>query len=149
MTDFMSSADRSSLMSRIRGKNTRIERLMFDALKRRGVRFSTHLDGLEGHPDIAIRKWRLLVFLDGDFWHGRNFELWHHKLTPSWAAKIERNVQRDRRQRAKLRRQGWHVIRLWGSEILKNSEKCADRVLSRLTKIIEKASTEDGSSQKR
>src|SRR4051812_46751607 len=87
MADFLSPAQRSSLMSRIRGKNTRIERLMFAQLKERGIRFSTHTAGVEGHPDIVFRKWRLAVFLDGDFWHGRKYESWKAKLAPSWNAK--------------------------------------------------------------
>jgi DNA mismatch endonuclease (patch repair protein) len=138
MTDFLSPIERSSLMSRVRGKNTHIERLMFVELRKRGVRFSTHSVEIEGRPDIVIRKCRILVFVDGDFWHGRNYKLWRHKLTPSWANKIDRNIQRDRRQRARLRRQGWHVIRLWGSKILKDSGKCACRIMHMLTSIMEK-----------
>lgn len=117
-------------MSRIRGKNTRIERLMFAELEERGVQFSTHVDHLEGRPDIMIRKCGLLIFIDGDFWHGRRYASWRHKLTTFWGGKIENNILRDRRQRAKLRRQGWHVVRLWGSDVLKDSGKCADKILS-------------------
>jgi DNA mismatch endonuclease, patch repair protein len=140
MTDFLSPSERRSLMSRVRGKNTRIELLMFAELEKRGIRFSTHAPGLDGHPDIFIDTCSLLVFLDGDFWHGRNYDSWQHKLTPFWRAKIERNIERDRRQRARLRRQGWHVLRLWGSDILKDSEKCVQ-------KILRKASREDGAHQ--
>jgi len=140
MADFLSPSERSSLMSRIRGKNTRIERLMFAELKKRRVRFSTHADDVDGHPDIVIRACRLLVFLDGDFWHGRDYDSSTHNLTPFWSAKIEQNIRRDRRQRTKLRRQGWHVTRFWGSDILKDTEKCIEKVLAMRNRILGKAS---------
>ena len=130
MADFLSPSERSALMSRIRGKNTRIERLMLAELERLGIQFLAHVDYLEGRPDILIEKCRLIVFIDGDFWHGRRYASWKHKLTPSWGCKIENNIRRDRRQRAKLRRQGWHVMRLCGSDVLKNSGKCMDKILS-------------------
>lgn len=121
---------RSRIMAAVRGKNTRIERLIFDELQQRRVRFLKHAAELEGRPDIVCRSCRLAVFIDGDFWHGRRYETWRHKLTPRWAAKIDANIRRDRRQRSRLRRKGWHVFRLWGSEILKDPAKSAEKVLS-------------------
>jgi len=130
MADFLTPTSRSALMSKIRGKNTGIERLIFAELVRLGIDFSTHVDGLTGRPDIVIENSRLLVFVDGDFWHGRRYERWKHKLSPQWAQKIESNIRRDRRQRSRLRQDGWHVMRLWGSNVLKNAEKCAAKILT-------------------
>jgi len=117
-------------MARVRGKNTRIEQLMFAELEKRGIKFSTHEANLAGRPDIRIDQSDVLVFIDGDFWHGRRYDSWKHKLTTTWSVKIENNIRRDRRQRAKLRRQGWYVLRLWGTDILKDPEKCAEKILS-------------------
>jgi DNA mismatch endonuclease, patch repair protein len=139
MTDFLTPSRRSALMSRVRGKNTRIELAMFEMLQARRIRFSVHADELEGHPDIVLKNPRLVVFVDGDFWHGRNYEAWQHKLQPLWASKIEQNIRRDKRQRSKLRRQGWHVIRLWGSQILKDPERCVERILAFRKRLLDKA----------
>ena len=130
MADFLTPSAYSSLMSRVQGKNTRIERLIFSELRKHGIPFSKHAGGLEGHPDVVYRPCRLVVFLDGDFWHGRRYKAWRHKLTAAWRAKIDANVRRDRRQRTKLRRQGWHVLKLWGSDILKDPPRCAEKVLA-------------------
>jgi DNA mismatch endonuclease (patch repair protein) len=130
MADLLSPSERGKRMSRIWGKNTRIETLIFAELEKLGVQFSTHVDYLEGRPDILIEKCRLLEFVDGDFWHGRRYTSWKHKLTPSWDCKIENNIRRDRRQRAELRREGWQILQLWGTDVLKNSGKCAEKVLS-------------------
>jgi len=136
MADFLSPSERSALMSRVRGKNTQIERIMFAELERRGLKFVTHSQELTGSPDILIEESRLLVFIDGDFWHGRRYEACKSKLADSWSLKIESNIRRDRRQRRRLRSQGWHVMRLWGSEVLKNSAGCANRVLAAHDRIV-------------
>jgi DNA mismatch endonuclease (patch repair protein) len=136
MTDFLTPSARSYLMSRVRGKNTRIERLIFGELRKRGVPFSKHARGLEGRPDIVCRSCRLAIFVDGDFWHGRRYEAWQHKLTARWSAKIEANMRRDRRQRAALRRRGWHVLKLWGSDILKDPPRCAEKVIVMRARLL-------------
>ncbi len=135
-------------MSRIRGKNTRIERLIFGELRKSGLRFSRHVTGLAGHPDLVDRSCRLVIFLDGDFWHGRRYASWRHKLSVVWSAKIEANIRRDRRQRAKLRRDGWHVFRLWGSDILKNPMRCTQKVLAIRARLL-KGCSNDGKHQSR
>ena len=73
-------------------------------------------------------KARVVVFVDGDFWHGWRYPQWKHKLSDYWRAKIERNRARDRRNFQRLRRQGWIVLRLWGHDVEKNLEASIERV---------------------
>src|SRR3954470_3568000 len=112
---------------------TRPEVLLQTELKRRGMRYSTNVDRLPGRPDLVFRSARVVVFCDGDFWHGRHWERLRLQLArrfnPSyWTAKIAANRARDRRNRTALSRLGWHVVRCWESEILKDVARVADRV---------------------
>lgn len=131
MPDFLTKAERSARMSRIRGTNTGPERGMFRMLRREGVYFARHARGLPGSPDIVFRKCRLAVFIDGDFWHGRNFNRWRDGLTDFWREKIEANIRRDRRNRKRLRALGWHVIRIWGKDANGDPKSCIREILDR------------------
>lgn len=107
-------------MSAIRGKNTKPEVLVRKFLFSRGLRYRIHVRRLPGCPDIVLRKYRTVIFVDGCFWHGH--EGCKHYRLPStnvdfWRAKIERNRERDEAAAAKLRELGWRVIRLWECEL--------------------------------
>src|SRR5215468_3434899 len=100
-------------MSRVKSRDTDLERLVRTGLRRQGLRFTTHAKGLPGRPDIVFTAARVAVFVDGDFWHGYRFPLWQGKLSPFWQAKIARNRARDTKNFRKLRRMGWIVVRVW------------------------------------
>ncbi len=117
MADRLTKRQRSSVMSRIRGKDTAIEIILRSALHRAGFRFKKNVKGLLGTPDIVFRRARLIVFVDGDFWHGYRFPQWGMSLPKFWQDKIRHNRARDRRYHARLRRAGWNVIRVWEHEI--------------------------------
>lgn len=121
MSDRVSKAVRSRIMSRIRGKNTGIEKTVFRGLTAYGLKFRRHFKGARGTPDVAVPAQRLAIFIDGDFWHGYRYPAWRHKIGQKfWRDKIERNRARDRRNFAALRRQGWRVLRLWGHEVTRD-----------------------------
>jgi DNA mismatch endonuclease (patch repair protein) len=128
--DIMSPATRSALMARIRGKHTTPERIMFVALRRSGLHFRTHASDLPGRPDIVLRRRRIAVFIDGDFWHGWRLPLWQHKLSPAWRSKIQATRMRDARNFRRLRRAGWIVLRLWEHQIERAPARCVERILS-------------------
>lgn len=128
MADIMSREKRSALMSRIRGKDTKPEVLVRSMLHRRGFRFRKHYRHLPGKPDIVFVSHKVAVFIEGDFWHGYRFPIWKHKLTPFWRNKIESNRNRDRKVASRLRRMGWHLIRVWEHDIKKAPELVADRI---------------------
>ena len=115
-------------MQAVKGKNTSLERKVSSAFHRMGWRYRRNYTALPGKPDFVFTRARVVVFVDGDFWHGWRYPLWKHKLSDFWRAKIERNRARDRRNFAALRRDGWHVLRLWGHEVEQDLDGCVDRV---------------------
>ena len=130
MTDVFSRKKRSWIMSRIRSKNTSIDRKMRDMLSGMNVRFEMYPD-LFGSPDFQVGK-RVLVFCDGDFWHGYRYAEKKRPAKKYWREKIEGNMRRDRKVSRRLRRDGWSVLRIWEHDIKKKPEKCMGKILSKL-----------------
>ncbi len=98
-----------------------------------GIRYRIYYKQLPGKPDIVFLKKKIAIFVDGEFWHGKNWEQKKEKIKSNsgfWTPKIERNMQRDREVTAALQRMGWKVIRLWDSEINRNLGKCVLKILS-------------------
>lgn len=124
MVDNMSRAQRSATMAKIRSKNTKAELVLRKLLHARGYRYRVHFPALAGKPDIVFTRKRLAIFVDGDFWHGWNFEEWAHKLADHWRAKIERNRARDRQNELVLGEQGWTVLRIWEHQVKADPEAC-------------------------
>jgi DNA mismatch endonuclease (patch repair protein) len=109
------------------------ERLLRKALRELGIRHSQRSSQLPGRPDLVFRKARVVVFCDGDFWHGRKLEARLERLSRGhnadyWVAKIGANVVRDRANNRALRRLGWKVLRFWESEIRRSPERVAAKV---------------------
>jgi DNA mismatch endonuclease (patch repair protein) len=127
--DNLTKKQRSYCMSRVKGKDTGLERAVRSALHKRGYRFRKHVKGLAGKPDIVFVRARLVVFLDGDFWHGYRFPQWEKTLGKFWRKKIGETRERDRRNFAKLRRMGWRVIRIWEHSIDKDLDGVVKRIV--------------------
>ena len=127
----MTPEQRSYNMSRIRGKNTSIEVLLSNALWHRGVRFRKN-SKLYGHPDISIKKYKIAIFADGDFWHGWNWEEEQQRIKSHrdyWIPKIERNMQKDIEVNFALKALGYTVIRVWEHEIRNNLNSVVDMII--------------------
>ncbi len=137
--DVHTKEQRSYNMSRIRSKNTLPEKIMFKELRNAGIKFSKHNKKLPGKPDIAIIDRKIAVFINGEFWHGRNFEVFKKRIPLFWVKKIGGNIKRDRRNLNKLRLAGWHVINLWDKKILKNPEAALSRIKKLLSRMRDKA----------
>ena len=136
MADVFTKEKRSEIMSRIRSKDTKAEVLVFRELRRRKVYFQKHYKRATGNPDIALPREKKAVFIDGDFWHGYQFNKYRDRLLKKyWLSKIEGNIIRDRKNRTKLRRQGWRILRVWEHEVLKNFDKTIDRIIFFLHKL--------------
>lgn len=125
----MSPEKRSALMARIKGRDTGPEKHIELMLKRSRRCFETHARDLPGRPDFVFRRARVAVFVDGDFWHGWRFARWRMKLTDKWEQKIAANMKRDVRNHAKLRRNGWRVVRIWEHQLERDASKCLRRIL--------------------
>jgi DNA mismatch endonuclease (patch repair protein) len=106
-------------MSRIKSENTRPEKKLFSELKKAGYKFMKH-HSLPGKPDIVFPNDKVAVFIDGEYWHGKNFDDWKNKLNSFWYKKISENIKRDKKNSTLLKKMGWHVIHVWGREIMKN-----------------------------
>ena len=118
-------------------KDTSIEVSFRKALWHRNVRFRKNCKLILGTPDIAIKKYRLIVFLDGDFWHGRDYHgVRNHKKF--WDEKIKRNRERDLEYTIRLRDEGWIVLRFWESEIRNDLDRCVDTVVETINKAKRK-----------
>ena len=119
-------------MSRIKGKNTSIEVLLSKALWHRGLRFRKN-SKVYGHPDISIKKYRIAIFCDGDFWHGYDWENRRDEIKSNrdyWIPKIERNMQKDIEVNHVLTAMGYTVIRIWEHEIRKDVNDVADMIMN-------------------
>ncbi len=116
-------------MSRIHGKDTAIEVRLRKALWDRGYRYRKNYDRLPGKPDIALTKYKIAIFCDGEFFHGKDWDsqkkrLLNGKNSDYWIRKIERNIERDKEKETLLRTMGWTVIRFWGKDILRDTDEC-------------------------
>ncbi len=128
----MTDEQRSYNMSRIKGKNTTIEMLLSKALWHRGLRFRKNSKAVYGHPDISIKKYKVAIFCDGDFWHGWDWENRKDSIKNNreyWIPKIERNMQKDIEVNHVLSSMGWRVIRVWEHEIRDNLPDTADMII--------------------
>lgn len=124
------------IMSSIHSKNTRPEMLLRRMLWKEGFRYRVNYKKLAGKPDIVFTKAKLVVFCDGDFWHGHNWalrgyenledELKHYN--DFWAKKITKNIERDRENTISLQNEGWTVLRFWASDIETNPTECIEKI---------------------
>ena len=136
MADDLTKEQRRRNMQHIRSNDTEIEVLLRKALWKKGYRYRKNYKALPGKPDIALTKYKIVVFCDGEFFHGKDWEILRPRLENSnnseyWISKISRNIERDNEINKQLLFMGWTVIRFWGKDIKKNTDECI--------KIIEEA----------
>ena len=117
------------IMSAIKSKDTKPELLLRKALWKNKIRYRVNYKKLPGKPDIVITKYKIAIFCDSEFFHGKDWEVLKGKLQNGknpdyWIKKIERNIERDHEKDQKLIAEGWTVIHFWGKEILKNTDEC-------------------------
>ena len=127
---------RSNTMKKIKGKDTSIEVILRKALWAKGYRYRKNYKKLPGTPDIVLTKYRIAIFCDSEFFHGKDWNELKVKLEKGnnpdyWVAKIGRNIQRDKEKDMLLNFMGWTVIHFWGNDIKKNLDECI--------KVIEEA----------
>ena len=115
-------------MSKIRSKETQIERIVYRYLRKQGIYFQKHYKKAPGFPDVALPRKKIAIFIDGDFWHGNPAYYRIPKTNAEyWERKIQRNIARDEEVVAELVRLGWRVIRFWESN-LKDEYAVAARI---------------------
>ena len=132
---------RSYNMSRIKGKNTKPEELVAKYLFAHGFRYRRNVKKLPGSPDIVLRKYRTVIFVNGCFWHmhGCKFFVWPKDNADFWRSKLSANSERDKREYDELRNLGWNVIVIWECQLKKtNAEETLKQTVASLERINEK-----------
>jgi len=129
-------------MRHIKGTDTKPEIALRKLLWHNGYRYRKNYKGLPGKPDIVLTKYRICIFVDSEFFHGKGFEggynsrkytslreqLEHSNNSEFWLKKIQRNMDRDREVDSELKGMGWTVIRLWSKDVLKDPELCLQTI---------------------
>lgn len=132
---FETTKERSELMQRIRSVDTKPEIQFRKSLWAKGVRYRKNNKRLPGNPDICISKQKIAIFIDGEFWHGFDWENKKRKIKANcdyWIPKIEKNIERDKKYKMLLENDGWTVLRFWEREIKKKPTECLEIVLALL-----------------
>mgnify|MGYP002619771559 FL=1 len=131
MTDVLSKEQRRKNMQAIRAKETALEKLVRKELWKKGIRYRKNVRGLMGAPDIAIKKYKLVVFLDSCYWHGCP----EHGVMPKsnrefWEKKIKRNVDRDMEVTKYYKSRSWTILRFWEHEVKQDLGSVIDRIIN-------------------
>lgn len=136
MTDNLSPEDRKKNMGAIRSTNTSMEEKVIKELWKRGIRFRKNVKNLFGKPDIAIKKYKVVIFLDSCFWHA--CELHGNKPKSNqeyWIKKLTRNRRRDIEVTDYYNQKGWYILRIWQHELKEDFEE----TINRIQKFVEDA----------
>lgn len=124
------------IMSAVKSKDTRPELKLRKALWNEGLRYRVNYKKLPGKPDIVFTRWKVVIFCDGDFWHGHNWAIrgmnnLQEELegySQYWRDKLLRNIERDEENNKALKDLGWTVIRIWESDIKNDLDGCVKLV---------------------
>ncbi len=132
---FYASSRSSNTMKKIKSQNSKAEILLRKSLWEQGYRYRVANKKITGKPDIVFTTKKIAVFIDGDFWHGYEWQKKKKRIKSNakyWIPKIERNIQRDIEVTNSLKNQGWIVLRFWEHEVLKDLENCMQRLIGYL-----------------
>ena len=119
-------------MAKVKLKRGDAERILAKELWKEGFRYRLNDKRLPGSPDIAILKYEIAVFIDGEFWHGQDWEKRKNNLKSNreyWIEKIEENIARDERVVKQLKNMGWKTVRFWEKDVLKKMDECVYSIL--------------------
>ena len=146
--DKFSKEKRSEIMRRVKQKDTSIEIQLRKALWNRGYRYRKNYKDLPGKPDIVLTKYKIAIFCDSEFFHGKDWEVLRPQLergsrSEYWINKIDRTRKRDNEINKKLLFLGWTVIRFWGKDIMKNTDECIRVIEETIFELKISEDTED------
>lgn len=138
--DNLTVEQRKYTMSRIRSKNTQSELILRKALWKEKIRFRKHYPLLLGKPDIVITKYKIVIFIDGEFWHGKNWKNTKNNISTNseyWIKKIEKNMLRDKSISETLLNDGWLVLRFWSRDVKKETDRIIKDIKNTIDRIKE------------
>lgn len=127
--DRLTKEQRHRNMKNIKNKDTGIEVTLRKALWSKGYRYRKNDKKLPGKPDIVLSRYKIAIFCDSEFFHGKDWEVLKPQLERGknaefWIKKISGNQQRDEEVNKQLQYLGWTVIRFWGKDIMKRTDEC-------------------------
>lgn len=139
--DNLTKEQRRKSMQNIKAQDTSIEVKLRKALWKKGFRYRKNYSELPGKPDIVLTKYKIAIFCDSEFFHGKDWEVLKPKLENGnnsgyWVSKISRNRKRDDEINKRLLFEGWTVIRFWGDEIKKHTDECVTVVEEAIFDIL-------------
>jgi DNA mismatch endonuclease, patch repair protein len=132
---FETTGERSKLMAKIRSKDTGPEKALRKLLWNAGLRYRKNVSKLPGTPDLVFKKQRIVIFIDGEFWHGYDWKEKKKAIKKNkeyWVPKIEKNIVHDTETDQKLEYLGYKVIHFWQHEIEQNPAMCYLRVINEI-----------------
>jgi DNA mismatch endonuclease (patch repair protein) len=130
--DNLTPEQRRKNMQAVRASGTKNEVMLAKKLWALGLRYRKNDRRVVGKPDISFYRLKIAVFVDGEFWHGKDWENRKHDLKSNqnfWFKKIERNMARDIEVNEALLKSGWKVLRFWDREITRDLQNCTDQIL--------------------
>ena len=136
--DRLTPEQRRKNMQSNKSSGTKPEILLAKALFAHGHRYRKNNKSVYGKPDLTFKKIKLAIFVDGEFWHGKDWETRKHAIKSNiefWHKKIERNIERDKEVNEKLLEQGWTVLRFWDKEVIKELENCVRMVETEINNL--------------
>lgn len=122
---------RSRNMKAIKSKGSKIERMLAKELWSLGLRYTKNDKKVFGKPDFCYRRKKVAVFVDSEFWHGKDWDIKKEEIKSNrdfWISKIQANIKRDSEVNNKLTEYGWVILRFWGKEIMRDVSECARKV---------------------
>lgn len=137
----LTAEQRSNIMRSIKSTNTKDEVRLTKELWSRGHRYRRNSKFVFGKPDVSFKKYKIAIFIDGEFFHGRNWESLKSRLLTNrdfWIKKIERNMQRDLEVTQFLQSKGWTVLRFWNTEIKNNLHLCIEKIEFHISEVRNK-----------
>ena len=129
--DRLTPEQRKKCMQSNKSKGTKPELVLAKAMWALGLRYRKNSGSIFGKPDFSFKKYKVAVFVDGEFWHGKDWERKKAEIKGNrefWITKIERNIRRDMEVTGRLKAEGWTVLRFWSNDVVKNTTYCAEKV---------------------
>lgn len=136
--DRLTKEQRRKNMQAIKSTGSKIETLLARELWALGIRYRKNDKTIFGKPDLSIKRLKLAIFVDSEFWHGKNWLIKKKEIKSNkdfWQKKIERNIERDKEVNSKLNSSGWRVLRFWGQDVSKKTRNCTDKIIEAINEI--------------
>jgi DNA mismatch endonuclease Vsr len=136
--DKLTKEQRRKNMQAVKAKGSKIEVALAKELWALGYRYRKNDKSVFGKPDLTMKRYKLAIFVDSEFWHGKDWNTRKYEFKSNqdfWIRKIQRNIERDKEVNKRLLKEGWKVLRFWGKDISKNLRSCTDKIIEVIDEI--------------